>query len=381
MKKKELHIIQVITKLELGGAQKVCLSLFNGLVDSSTKTTLISAIDGQLVEDVQGQENVILMPELLREVSIKTLFNELKAFSKLVKILRSIKKKSIHVVVHTHSTKAGILGRWAAFFAGIQHRVHTVHGYALHHYQSWFSWLSVYLIELITSLITTHYICVSSEDVKTGMRLFPRFSNKHSIIRAAVDTEQFFIPAKKTIWVQQPEKPFVFGTVSCFKKQKNLIDLLKAFASVYEKNNNTRLEIIGDGILRPQLESWIKEHNLNNAVVLHGWKHNVAEYMQTWNVFVLSSLWEGLPCAIVEARLTQLPVVAYNTGGIHDVIFHNENGLLVQQKAWQELASHMHTLTKNSKLYNKLRTYNDDLEMFSYSHMIKQHKQLYQKML
>ena len=117
--------------------------------------------------------------------------------------MKKLKKQHPHLIVHTHSTKAGIIGRWAAFFAGIKKRIHTIHGYGFHAHQNKILWVSIYLIEFITSLITTHYVCVSSEDVKTGIKLFPHFSGKHSIIRAAVDWDQFFIPAHQV--AQFPE--------------------------------------------------------------------------------------------------------------------------------------------------------------------------------
>ena len=101
---------------------------------------------------------------------------------------------------------------------------------------------------------------MSSEDVKTGIKLFPYFAAKHSIIRAAVDWKQFYKPAQVTTPFPAKKKKFVFGTVSCFKKQKNLTDLFEAFKRVHEQQPNTKLEIVGDGALRPQFETWIEKN-------------------------------------------------------------------------------------------------------------------------
>lgn len=232
----------------------------------------------------------------------------------------------------------------------------------------------------MTSFITTHFVCVSSEDVKTGIKLFPRFAQKHSIIRAAVDTQQF-IPAKKCAAFPLQNTPFIFGTIACFKKQKNLFDLLTAFAHVHAKQPNTRLEIIGDGTLRPQIEAWIKNHNVAEFITLHGWQSSVAPIMLTWHAFVLSSLWEGLPCAIIEARMLKLPVLSYNTGGIHDVIISGENGFLYSQGNWHDLAQGMLSLTHNPNLYTKLQHYPDDLHDFDTQHMIKEHLELYKDLV
>jgi glycosyltransferase involved in cell wall biosynthesis len=238
----------------------------------------------------------------------------------------------------------------------------------------------IYCTELITSLITTHFICVSSEDAKVGIKLLPFFSTKHTIIRAAVDTQRFVSAAQPTS-LDASNDPFVFGTIACFKPQKNLFDLLQAFAYAYQYNPHIRLEIIGDGAQRPRLESWIVHHKLSSVITLLGWQTDVTPHMRTWNSFVLSSLWEGLPCSIVEARLLKLPVVSYDTGGIHDVIIHAKNGLLSVQKNWQRLAENMIEISTNKQLYRELSAYHDNLSDFEYAYMINEHKHLYEKLV
>ena len=171
-------IVQIITKLELGGAQKVCLEIAQGLKENNIPNYLISGNEGPLVESVKHWDNVFLISELKREISWLAPLRELKVFIKLITILRTLRKKHPNLVVHTHSTKAGIVGRWAAFFAGVKKRIHTIHGFGFHDYQKTVPWILNYGIELITSLVTTHYICVSSHDIATGIRLFPRFKQK-----------------------------------------------------------------------------------------------------------------------------------------------------------------------------------------------------------
>ncbi len=377
--KKKPHIVYIITKLELGGAQKICLSLYEQLNASGQNASIITGTQGPLVKQVQNQPNIYLLPQFTREVSVLGFFKEFSALWALIKTLRCLKKKHGSIIVHTHSTKAGLLGRWAAWFAGITKRVHTIHGYGFHDHQNPLVWLVTYLLELATSFITTHYVCVSSHDVAVGIKLFPRFTVKHSIIRAAVQTEQF-IPAQQAQPFPSPNEPFVFGTVACFKPQKNLFDLLEAFRVVYLHNQNSRLELIGDGALRPAIEEWIAAHKLEKVIILHGWQKDVAPLMSNWHAFVLSSLWEGLPCAIIEARLLKLPVLSYNTGGIHDVIVNGQNGFLYQQKQWQQLAHGMLALTTNPTLHKKLQLHHDDLSAFQIPTMAQQHIALYQQL-
>lgn len=369
MNKKKIHVLYIITKLELGGAQKVCLSLFNEL-QKDHNVWLLSGTEGTLVNQTKTHKQVILLDALKREVG----FSEITAFIQMIKEIKKLKKKYPDLIVHTHSTKAGYLGRWAALFAGVTERIHTVHGFGFHEHQSWLGYSIAYLLELFTNVITSHYVCVSSKDVETGIRLLPFFYKKYSLIRAAID-EQRFIPAQLA---KTPSEHFIFGTVACFKKQKNLFDLLHAFHYAYTKNNTLRLEIIGDGSLRSQIEQWIKNHNLTQQIKLHGWQSDVPAIMQRWHAFALSSLWEGLPCAIVEARFLKLPVIAYNVGGMNDIISHGHNGLLYKPLDKQGLAEGMLTLSQDTNLYNTLRNQQDDLKPFTTEQMIKEHTTLYQ---
>ena len=378
--KKNIHVLYIITKLELGGAQKVCLSLFNGLNTQTTTTFLLSGNSGPLVESVKDNSQVILLDSFTREVGIKALWLEIKNFYSVFCQIRVLKKQYPNLIVHTHSTKAGLIGRWAAFFAGVKQRVHTVHGYAFHDHQNSIVWYSIYLLELLTSFITTHYVCVSSYDIKTSTRLFPRFARKHTLIRAAVDYEKFYIPARTLPAFPAENSIFIFGTVSCFKPQKNLFDLLQAFEYAYRNNPRVRLEIIGDGAQRQAIQAWIKEHALESVITLHGWQPNVAPIMSTWHAFAMSSLWEGLPCALVEARLLKLPVLSYNTGGIGDIITHGQNGLIYPQKAWESLGAGMLELSQNDLLYTKFQANPDDLSQFATTIMLSQHQELYQKL-
>jgi glycosyltransferase involved in cell wall biosynthesis len=372
-----ITVLYIVTKLELGGAQKVCLSLFEGLRALQHTTLLISGTEGVLHASVDGKEGVYLIPEFKREVSVRGMVNELYAFYKLWKTIRLLKKRYPHLVVHTHSTKAGLVGRWSALFAGVKKRIHTVHGFGFHPYQNKLAWFVHYSLELITSFITTTYICVSSADMQTGSRLIPWFKRKATIIRAAVD-DQRFSAARPIEKIPSENDLFIIGTVSCFKQQKNLTDLILAFVQAYSINPLVRLEIIGDGIMRPDLEQLIQEQQIDDVVTLLGWQEDVASHMSRWHLFALSSLWEGLPCAIVEARLMKLPVVCYNVGGISDIIVDRKNGFLIPSGDYTALAQKIVVLSKDEQLYKSMQNNShDQLDSFKLHAMIQEHTKIY----
>ncbi|HLB40644.1 MAG TPA: glycosyltransferase, partial [Candidatus Babeliales bacterium] len=196
----QLQVLYIITKLELGGAQQVCLALQQQLTALGHQTVLVSGPEGQLVAQLAhtnlAPEQVILLPNFQREVQFKALWRELVNFRQLVQTIKQLRQRYPHLIVHTHSTKAGLLGRWAAYLAGVRTRVHTIHGYGFHAYQHKLIATTIYLLELLTSLITTHYVCVSARDLSLGAKLFPRFRCKAQLIRAAVDVE-LFRPAQR----------------------------------------------------------------------------------------------------------------------------------------------------------------------------------------
>lgn len=377
------HVVYIITKLELGGAQKVCLTLAQELTSCGIGTTLISGSHGRLVGQARTLESVILLDEFKREVTLRGVWAEVAAFFTLVGHLRRLKKQYPQLIVHTHSTKAGLLGRWAAWYAGVKHRIHTVHGFGFHAYQSIVSWTIIMASEWVTALITTRFVCVSQLDQAVGSRWLPGFKRKNVLIRAAVENSVF--PAQRSA-AFKADGQFIIGTVSCFKPQKNLIDLLRAFHALYnrltvDERKQVKLQLIGDGVQRPMLTGWIKSHGLEDAVELLGWQEDVSSWMKQWDLFALSSLWEGLPCAVIEARLSKLPVVAYNVGGIHEVIQDGVNGYLIKPQSWESLSERMELLLRNPELHQRVSQYPDELTDFYNQTMVQHHVQLYQSAL
>jgi glycosyltransferase involved in cell wall biosynthesis len=384
-KREKIQVLYILTKLELGGAQKVCLELLKGVCEQGFSSGLMTGTQGVLREQVQNRSGTIFLESFKREVGLKGIWQEPKTFLLMISHMRRLKKENPELIIHTHSTKAGIMGRWAAFFAGIKIRIHTVHGFGFHEYQSSISWYFAYVCESLTPLITTHFICVSEKDAKEGQARLPGFSKKYSLIRAAVDFNRFFIPAKRLPALAQQDD-IIIGTVACFKPQKNIFDLCTAFYDVWQLQSSIIqkrlfLQIIGDGFLRSSLESWIVEHGMEQNIQLLGWQTDVAAWMKKWYLFALSSLWEGLPCAVIEARLSKLPVIAYEVGGIQEVIFDYKNGFLVKPHDIEGLKKRLDLCIQDRSLYEKMALYEDDLESFSVKNMVQEHVQLYELLL
>ena len=314
-------VLHIITKLDLGGAQKSCLALIQELQQNypNFDVYFISGTQGELIANTKTLKNVYLLDSMLWELNPRNFWAELKNFYQIITIMRQIKNKHDNVIVHTHTIKAGTIGRWAALFAGIKHRVHTIHGFSFNLYQNKLIWLFFYLIELFNSLITTHFICVSSQDLKAGSEIFPFFNQKASIIRAATLAKKT-TPLPSFGAAKRPPHTTTIGTIASLKTGKNLFDLLKSFKYATDKLKRVQLEIIGDGPLRPYLETYLLNNKLHNQVKILGWVPSPAQHTKNWDAFIFTSLWEGLPCAVVEMIDSGIPTFSYNVGGISDLI-------------------------------------------------------------
>ena len=395
---KKPHVVHIITRLDLGGAQKVCLLLVEGIKKEGGGVSLISGTQGELAGIASKFDSVYLLESFKHKISLKNILLEFKAFFQIILLLRSLKKKHKNIVVHTHTPKAGIIGRVAAFFAGVRKIVHTVHGLSFNSYQPWFLSFAIKTVEWFVSLITTHFICVSKLDYEVCKKLYPRFVKKSSIIRPAVDWKLFFKPAKKAgkiqvegisygeaagVYEEKTKNQIVIGCISCFKPLKNLIDLFESFREVEFKLRgkiDIFLQVAGDGKLRSLYEEWIRKNNLKEKITLLGWQHDVANLMNNWDIFAMTSLKEGLPCGVVEARFAKLPVISYDVGGIAEIIQHGKNGLLIKPHDVSSFTKSLTLLVEDKNFRQRLSNYSDEISDYQNEVMCKKHINLYSEL-
>jgi glycosyltransferase involved in cell wall biosynthesis len=311
-----LKILYVITKLELGGAQKQLLSIIRGLDRQKFQPYLFTSKGGLLDPDADAIEGlkVETSTRLKRRISP---FDDLLA---IWQIRCFIKKNNIDIV-HTHSSKAGIIGRIAARLARAHVIIHTVHGWSFNAYQHPLLRYLYIRLEKIAAGFSRALIVVCEHDRQKGLKSGIGRPDKYFLIRYGIDRAAF-IPGSSV-------SELVICTVSCLKPQKAPQDFIRLAASISKKYNNLRFVLVGDGILRGQIEKMIHRLGLQQKVKLYGWQRDVAGILATADIFVLTSLWEGLPIAVLEALSCGLPVVATHTGGIAEVIEQGKNGFLV----------------------------------------------------
>jgi len=335
-----IKVIHVITRFDKGGAAENTFLTVKGLdkeryeailirglsYESNMGTSETRAVESCLEDAGRNGVRILTIPELVRRIYP---LSDLRAFLKLIRIFREERPH----IVHTHTSKAGLLGRWAARLAGVPVIVHTPHGHVFWGYfNEWKTKLYIFL-ERLTATITDRIITLTAQEKKDHLRYHIAHENKFTVIHSGVDLNRFSnVQANGTEMKDKlgiPEQTFVVGTVgrlTAIKGQKYLIEAAKKMLA---KQPETVFVFLGDGELMDELKMLATNLGIKDKVRFLGWRPDVAEVMSTFDVFVLPSLNEGMGKVLVEAMALGKPIIASNIGGITDLVIHEENGFLV----------------------------------------------------
>jgi len=376
----KINLLYVITKLELGGAQKQLLSLIERIDKKRYNIFLITANQGLLMPEALSIKGLSLRPSRFLERSI----NPLKDFLALIEIYQFIRKNKIDLV-HTHSSKAGILGRWAAKLAHVSVIIHTVHGWPFHPWQNPLISQFYIFLEHLTAKITNRLIAVCEYDIKKGIKFKICKREKYVLIRYGIDKEEFtdynnVLGKRKELAIDSAQA--VVGMVACLKPQKSPQDYIKVAFLVTKVFPQVKFLLIGDGQLRPKIEKLIQKFNLKDSVFLTGWREDIPQVLSSIDIFMLTSLWEGLPIAALEALAASKPVIATDTGGIQEIVKDGKTGFLVPPKNINMLAERLMILLKDSFLRLKMaeEARNSLGREFTYGHMVNKTEELYESL-
>ena len=377
-------VCHVITKLELGGAQEVALYAVSHLDPSKFRPLLVAGPGGLLTDEAKtlAGVDVHILSSLARRVHV---FADLAALVELIFLFRRLRP----TIVHTHSSKAGILGRWAAWCARVPVIIHTIHGYGITPAQP--SWLRriLILLERMTGRITTHWIAVAKADIEKGIEwgLFDR--TQVSVVRPGIDPLPFQTVINKatrqTLRSEFGAGPadFLVGTVACLKPQKAPEDFVAVAKLVCETIPNARFVLIGDGDLRPRIESLIDANGLHARLRLAGWRRDISTVMKVFDAFLLTSHWEGLPRVLLEARTIGLPVVATRVGGVEEAIVQGRHGWLSDAGDIAGLSAHLIRVlqSQDEEPHRRVHSMEALPKEFHLDEMVKQYESLYDRLL
>ncbi len=306
-----MKIVQIIPNFGIGGAETMCAALVLELRKLGHEVIVISMYDyhSPITERLEKEG-----------VGIIYLGKKLGFDPSIIWKIRRILKKEKPDAVHTH-LYACAYGMIAAILAGVKKRVNTLHSVA------------------------------EKESRKAGKRINKSLYKHHHVIPVALsklvqDTvvDVYGLPKERIPVVYNgidlsnciPKESysvdgkFKIVHVGSFTSPKNHPGLLKAFKTFHDKHPDSELWLVGDGVLRPEIEKTIGEYGLGNDVKLLGLQSNVYGYLHDADMFTLPSNYEGIPMTIIEAMGTGLPVAATSVGGIPDMLENGKEAILVE---------------------------------------------------
>ncbi len=345
-------IATIITRLEFGGAQLHAIQLCRAFAREGYENILISGVRDYLDEEADRLPHTthINVLSMVREI------NPIKDLIALVKIWRILKREK-PLAVLTHSSKAGILGRWAAWMAGVPVRIHTVHGFGITPLQGKFTRAILLATEKFTSRITTYFLPVGNETLKKGQSWGIIRRKNYRVVYSGIDLQKFFsvkIDRERKLKElgADPSLPVV-GTVACFKPQKAPRDFVKMAAEVL-RQTPAQFMVVGEGTLKKEAEELAEKLGIRDKIRFLGWRNDVEEVVATFDVFVLTSLWEGLPRVIPEAMAEGKPVVASAVDGNREAVLDGITGFLVPPGEPGAFAERVVQLLRDRELREKM---------------------------
>ena len=352
--RRKIKVAHIIARMITGGADENTLFTIKGLNKDMYEVDLITGeeFDKNILNKVKNNN--------FNTIQIKGLKWKLNFFYDPIVLLKLIKllKKNRYDIIHTHTTKAGILGRIASHIAGVPVIIHGLHGSTFQAFNSGLlNWL-LFLFERLTGRFTDAYISVSNvlseKYIEKGIGKKENYYTVHS----GMELETFYnVREKNNYRKKQGElginsKHFVIGNVARLETRKGHKFLLDALKKIIEdrKGCHLKLLIIGEGQDREGLVSYVKKLDLEDKVIFTGYRKNIEELMALMDIFVLTSLREGLPRVLVQAAAVGIPSVAFNVDGVSEIIKDNYNGFLVRPRDVGQLTNRIIKYVDNKEL-------------------------------
>ncbi len=328
-----MHICHVITRLIIGGAQENTLLTCEGLHARGCRVTLIAGPtrgpEGSLVSRARaGGYEYVEVPELIRAVNP---WMDFRARRLIEMELRDRRPD----VVHTHSSKAGIIGRLAAADASVPHIVHTIHGMSFNRTQPWavrtlYTWLEWYAARSSSAIVT---VADAMIEQAVAARIAPR--HKFSTVYSGMEVGRFTPSAPRRAAARQAwgvgPNDVVVGTIARLFRRKGYEQLLPIMARAAAAEPRLRFVWVGDGAQRGDYEAELRRLGLRERTVLTGLvpPECVPDQLAGFDILAHTSQWEGLPRAVVQGLLMHVPAVAFAIDGTPEVVLDGQTGRLI----------------------------------------------------
>ncbi|PKK91063.1 MAG: hypothetical protein CVV64_04655 [Candidatus Wallbacteria bacterium HGW-Wallbacteria-1] len=350
-----IRVIHVITEIVMGGATDNTLLTVEGLDPEVYSVSLVSSRGGEMYERVTGGGYPVRLLKCLRRAIDPVA--DLCCVFRLFQIFRSSRCQ----IVHTHSSKAGFLGRLAAVLAGVPIVVHTVHGWPFNDFMNPIVRRIFIAAEKWAAGLCHRLVMVSELNASEAIDLGIARRSDMKVIYSGIDFTKF---RKSTGSSQGREILFrdfgipgdapLVGMVGRLFRQKGPDIFVRTAAMVLKSHPHARFVFIGDGPLLSETAELIKSMGLEDRVILTGWRRDAHILLPALDVFLLTSRWEGLGRAITEAAFMGIPIVGARVNGVPEVVRDGVTGFLFEAEDEKTAARHVCTLLDDPELRRRL---------------------------
>lgn len=335
-----VRVLRVISRLNVGGPA-IHATLLSARLDAARYESLLAtgredrSEGNYLALAGQTLDSLVLVPALRREIRWA---GELEALKQLVALVRRFRPD----IVHTHTAKAGTLGRLAARWCGVPTIVHTYHGHVLRGYFGPAKTRMYVAIERWLARRTTRLLAVSERIKEEILDLGIGRPERFDVVPLGLDLAPFL---DAEAWrgelrheLGYAERDVLVGIVARLVPIKAHEIFLRAAVALSRRVPGSRFVIVGDGERRADLETLAQRLGLGDRVRFLGWRPDLPRVYVDLDVVVLASRNEGSPVSLIEAMAAARPVVATRVGGVPDIVEHGREGLLVPSDDAEALA-------------------------------------------
>lgn len=325
---KRLRVVHIITKLDLGSAELTTLHTISNLNRTLFAPYLIAGPGGVLDDEVTKAPDIPV--EFCSELTIQPKpVADLDGFRQVREMLRELKPH----IVHTHWSKAGILGRLAASAEKVPVIIHTYHGFGFHRFQPPGAFRLYVALEKEANRRSHHLIFVSNQNKKWAQELDLLQDCSVSLMRPGVEIEPLLQARPNDSFRTEygfAKKDKVVGMISSLRPQKDPLTFVEAASLVTRKKSYAKFLLFGSGELSNAVARRAAKSLNSTNFIQAGPTRNVPEVLANLDVLVIPSLWDGLPRIIAEATIAGVPVIASNVDGIPEIVMEGQNGALVE---------------------------------------------------
>lgn len=354
---KKIKALQIITLFSIGGATETVVSIAEGLMKKGYKIDILTGphikSEGSMYDKASKLNIPVFTKDYLkRDINI---FTDFLTIFKLYWFIRQNK----YDIVHTHSSKAGVVGRIAAKLAGVKIVIHTVHGLPFHRYQTTVKRNFYIWVEKISALFCNKIIAVTHTIIDEFERLKIAERTKMVMIRSSFDLTIFSCSRELALTTRKrfsiSENDFVVGKIARLSPLKGHRFLLESLSMVKKELPKIKVLIVGDGELQEELETFVQHSGLNENVIFSGLipPEGIPEIINCMDVVVHTSLLEGLARVLPQSIMLQKPIISFDLDGAHEVIQEGETGYLIEPQNINQLADRIIELGKDSNKANE----------------------------